>query len=126
MIAVDTNILIYYLEGKDGYFSEKVDDAILSEKLYLAPVVVTELLSEPNLNEMCEDIINRQPVLAIKEGYWQRAGKLRRTLLEKGLKARLPDVLIAQSCIDWQVPLISSDTDFRHFQEYTSLELIHD
>jgi predicted nucleic acid-binding protein len=35
--------------------------------------------------------------------------------LAKGLKARLADTLIAQSCLDHGVPLITHDTDFRHF-----------
>jgi predicted nucleic acid-binding protein len=32
-----------------------------------------------------------------------------------GFKAKLADTLIAQSCLDHDVPLITRDGDFRHF-----------
>jgi predicted nucleic acid-binding protein len=44
-----------------------------------------------------------------------RAAHSRRVLQENGLKARIADTLIAQSCIDHDVPLITRDRDFRHF-----------
>lgn len=55
------------------------------------------------------------PLLLIDDGYWKRAGDLRRSILDAGRKAKLADVLIAQSCIDHDVALITHDTDFRHF-----------
>jgi predicted nucleic acid-binding protein len=35
----------------------------------------------------------------------------------------LGDALIAQSCIDHDVPLITRDTDFRHFAKHCGLKL---
>ncbi len=63
------------------------------------------------------------PILDIKQGYWQRAGNTRAKLLNKGLKARLADTLIAQSCIDHRIPLITRDDDFRHFVKHCELKL---
>jgi predicted nucleic acid-binding protein len=53
--------------------------------------------------------------MKIREGYWKRAGELRSDTLSDGHKAKLADVLIAQSCIDHDIPLITYDADFRHF-----------
>ena len=53
--------------------------------------------------------------LELSAGYWARSGVLRANTLLAGHKAKLPDVLIAQSCIDHDVPLITHDADFRHF-----------
>jgi predicted nucleic acid-binding protein len=39
------------------------------------------------------------------------------------LRARLPDALIAQSCIDHDVALITRDRDFRYFAKYCGLRL---
>jgi predicted nucleic acid-binding protein len=39
----------------------------------------------------------------------------RRRLLRIALKPRLADTLIAQSCIDHNVALVTRDEDFRHF-----------
>jgi predicted nucleic acid-binding protein len=38
-------------------------------------------------------------------------------------KARLADVLIAQSCLDHRVALITRDRDFRHFARIARLRL---
>jgi hypothetical protein len=44
--------------------------------------------------------------------------------LAKRRKARLGDALIAQSCIDRNIPLITRDRDFRAFAEATGLNLL--
>jgi predicted nucleic acid-binding protein len=56
-------------------------------------------------------------------GYWERAGHNLRLILSKGSRARLADALIAQCCIDADTPLITSDTDFRHFERWCGLKL---
>ncbi|HKV48542.1 MAG TPA: PIN domain-containing protein, partial [Candidatus Acidoferrales bacterium] len=57
-------------------------------------------------------------------GYWERAGKLRANVLAKGRKARLGDALIAQTCVDAGIPLITRDRDFRTFVEATGFQLL--
>jgi predicted nucleic acid-binding protein len=63
------------------------------------------------------------PLLEIVDGYWARAGQARRLLIRKGLKAKTADALIAQSCIDHDVALITRDKDFRHFAKHCGLKL---
>jgi predicted nucleic acid-binding protein len=63
------------------------------------------------------------PLLEISEGYWERAGRLRATVLARGLRARLADTLIAASCIDHGVTLVTRDPDFRHFSKLGGLAL---
>jgi predicted nucleic acid-binding protein len=63
------------------------------------------------------------PLLAITEGFWERAGKLRSGILRKGRRARLGDALIAQLAIDHQIPLVTRDSDFKYFQQVSKLEL---
>jgi predicted nucleic acid-binding protein len=41
-------------------------------------------------------------------------------------RARLGDALIAQSCLDHQVRLITRDRDFRHFARAAGLRLVAD
>jgi predicted nucleic acid-binding protein len=41
----------------------------------------------------------------------------------KRLKAKVADTLIAQSCIDHDVALITRDGDFRHFAKHCGLKL---
>jgi predicted nucleic acid-binding protein len=57
------------------------------------------------------------------DGFWDRAGETRRVLLAKGLKAQTLDTLIAQFCIDSETPLLTLDSDFRHFATHCGLKL---
>jgi predicted nucleic acid-binding protein len=63
-------------------------------------------------------------MIAIELGYWQRAGLLRAKVLSMGRKARLGDALIAQTCIDRDIALLTRDKDFRAFADAAELALI--
>jgi predicted nucleic acid-binding protein len=89
--------------------------AILSREAALPPVVLAEALSSPAVEQRFVTFVLSLPLLDIEEGYWQRAGDLRRSVLRDGFKAKLSDALIAQACIDKNVSLITYDADFRHF-----------
>jgi len=45
-------------------------------------------------------------------------------VIARGRKARLADALIAQSCLDHEVPLITRDADFRNFSRVRDLQLL--
>lgn len=123
MIAADTSTWVAFLEGDSGNDAQLLDKAMKERQLVMVPVVLTELLSEPNLPEDVIRILSEVPIVDIGSGYWERAGVLRSRVLAKGRKARLGDALIAQSCIDQGIPLLTQDQDFRAFAEVASLEL---
>ncbi|MFT3741206.1 MAG: PIN domain-containing protein [Gammaproteobacteria bacterium] len=124
MIAADTSVLINYFKGIDHPKTVLVDEALHHHTLILPPVVITEIFSDPALSTAFTHKISELPLLEQLEGYWERAGTTRAKLIGKKLKARLADTLIAQSCIDHQTPLITCDTDFRHFAKYCQLILL--
>ena len=123
MIATDTSSLAAYLGGETGRDTDELDAALAAIALVLPPAVVAEILSDPANAERTEVQIRDIPILEPTPGYWQRAGHARRTLQSRGLKARLGDALIAQSCIDHDVALIARDRDFRHFAKHCGLKL---
>ena len=123
MIAADTSSLVAFFGGDKGKDVEMIDAAMKAATLHLPPVVITELLSDRNSSVIIGVDLADAPMLSILPGYWQRAGATRRLLLEKGLRAKIPDTLIAQSCIDHDVPLIARDPDFRHFAKHCGLKL---
>jgi predicted nucleic acid-binding protein len=45
-------------------------------------------------------------------------------VLAKRRKARLGDALIAQSCIDHGIPILTRDRDIRAFAEAANLDLV--
>ena len=87
-----------------------------TKRLHVPAIVITEVLSNPEITADAIRLIAGLPQLKITHGFWQRAGDLRRGLLAAKLRAGLADCLIAQSCIDNGVPLITYDRDFRHFE----------
>jgi hypothetical protein len=123
MIAADTSTWIVYLEGGGGEDVDLLDRALRDRQVLMAPVVLTELLSDPRLSMEVARTLAELPLAEIKPGYWQRAGALRAKVLAKRRKARLGDALIAQSCIDRGIPLLTRDRDFRAFADAAGLDL---
>lgn len=115
MISIDTSALQQYLAGFPGAHSGVVARAIAEHEATISPIVLAEALSKPDLAPRAEEIILSLPVLPIHDGYWSRTGFLRASILRAKLKANLADSLIAQACIDNDLPLITYDDDFRNF-----------
>ena len=90
----------------------------------MIPIVLTELLSDPGLPSAVAETLAEVPMIDVEAGYWQRAGALRARVLLKRRKARLGDALIAQSCVDRGIPLLTRDKDFRAFVDAARLSLI--
>jgi hypothetical protein len=86
----------------------------------------SELLSDPAPRPAVAELLAALPRLDIIYGYWPRAGGLRRSLLKRSVRARLADTLIAQSCLDHRVPLVTADRDFRHFLKHGLIVLPQD
>jgi predicted nucleic acid-binding protein len=124
MIAVDTSTWIAYLEGEGGKDTELLDRALRDRQVLMVPVVLTEVLSDPKLPAEVSSALAELPLVDLRPGYWQRAGALRAGVLAKRRKARLGDALIAQSCIDDAVPLLTRDRDFRSFADAAGLDLL--
>ncbi len=123
MIACDTNIIVAYLQGGGGADIDLADRALASGELALPPVVLTEILSDPGAPPALRALLADCETLSPVPGYWERAGFLRAKLFKQKLKAATADALIAQSCIDYNVPLITRDADFRHFAKFGGLRL---
>ena len=124
MIAIDTSSMIAYLSGAKGTDARATETALAERQVCLPPVVLTELLSDPKLPPHVAALFGQLPLLDLSDGYWERAGALRGRVIRKGRRARLADSLIAQSCLDHDVPLITRDTDFRHFASVAGLKII--
>jgi predicted nucleic acid-binding protein len=90
----------------------------------MVPAVLTEVLSDPELSVDVSQTLSELPLIEVCSGYWQRAGELRARVLANRRKARLGDALIAQSCIDRGIPLLTRDRDFRAFAEAAALDLL--
>ena len=124
MIAADTSTWIAYFQGDQGEDTRLLDQALESRQVLMVPVVLTEILSDPKLPSSVADVLSELPQIDIGPGYWERAGALRAQVLAKRRKARLGDALIAQSCLDRGIPLLTRDRDFKAFAEGAALDLV--
>lgn len=124
MIATDTSTWVAFFNGDAGEDVELLDKALKDRQVVMAPVVLTELLSDSRLVSSIAEILLDIPLIEVEAGYWQRAGQLRAKVLSRSRKARLGDALIAQSCVDAGVALITRDRDFRAFAEAAGLHLL--
>jgi len=124
VIAVDTSSWIAFLQGDAGKDTELLDRALRDRQVLMAPVVLTEVLSDPGLSSEVAQTLSELPLIDVGPGYWRRAGELRAKVLGRRRKARLGDALIAQTCIDHGIPLLTRDRDFQAFAEAAGLDLL--
>lgn len=92
-------------------------EAIEHRSIVMPPVVLTEILSDQS-SEDTAAVLTALPLLDITEGYWARTGELRARVISQGHKSKVADALIAQICLDQNVPLITYDRDFRHYERH--------
>ncbi len=123
MIAIDSSSLIAYLGGDQGRDVEAIEFALMERQACLPPVVLTEIGSDPKLSQRIMASLGQIPLLELTAGYWERAAVLRASILARRMKAPLADVLIAQSCIDHDVYLVTRDADFGRFVQFGGLKL---
>ena len=124
MIAADTSTWVAYLQGESGGDVDLLDAALRDRQVLMPPVVLTELLSDPKLPDAVASTLSQLPLIETSDACWERAGKLRASVLARRRKARLGDALIAQSCVDRGVALLTRDSDFRVFSEAAAIDLV--
>lgn len=81
MLCIDTSSLIAYLGGEAGEDVDLVDRAFADRVGVIAPVTLSEVLSDPSLAKSAREAILQLPLLNLTEGYWIRAGLLRAKIL---------------------------------------------
>ena len=124
MIAADTSTWIAFFQGDAGQDVELLDRGFADRQLLMVPPVLTELLSDPGITLEVSKTLSELPLIEIQPGFWNRAGALRASVLAKRRKARLGDALIAQSCLDAGISLLTRDGDVRAFAETASLTIV--
>jgi len=124
MIAADTSTWIAFFAGDRGEDVQLLDKALADRPVLMVPAVLTELVSDSQIPVNTAESLKELPLMQIESGYWQRAGELRAKVLAKGRRARLGDALIAQSCLDHRIALLTRDRDFRGFAETVDLTLV--
>ncbi len=123
LICADSNTWIAFFADATGPDVITLDSSLHEKTAVMSPIVLSELLSDPNLPGSYESRLASIPLLELSDGFWERSGKLRASLFVRKLRPKLADTLIAQLCIDHGVRLLTRDRGFGPFAKYTGLRL---
>jgi predicted nucleic acid-binding protein len=124
MIAADTSTWIAFLEGAPGEDAQLLDQALADRQLLMIPVVLTELLSDPGFPSAVAETLAEVPMIDVEPVIGSGQERCGRKVLSKRRKGRLGDALIAQTCIDRGIPLLTRDKDFRAFAQAARRNLV--
>ncbi|WP_109830628.1 type II toxin-antitoxin system VapC family toxin [Reichenbachiella versicolor] len=110
-LFVDTNILIYLLNG-DPEITQILD----GKQLVISVITELELLAVPNITvqetKTIEELIGDCQVLNINSGVKKLAVEFR-----KSRKLKLPDAIVAASSYYSKLPLLTADKAFGKIEE---------
>jgi predicted nucleic acid-binding protein len=114
-ICVDTNILLYFLEG-----DQEVIEILSNKEIVVSFITELELLSFPKLSPDSEDtikgLLKNCQIVDLTAEIKELTLKIRR---KSNLK--LPDSIVAATAFHSKLPLLTADKRFRFVEE---LELI--
>jgi predicted nucleic acid-binding protein len=110
-ILVDTNIILYLLDGSD-----ELEKFLQGKDLYISFITELELLGYKNISQKQEqqiaDILGDCSIISmsnlVKEKYIE---------VKRKYQLKLPDAIIAASAIAFDMPLITSDKQFKTISE---------
>lgn len=124
MICADTNVFIDFFRNRSAKIAEALQKSLANRQLMMNPFVLSELLSSPKLPLKTEKYLVDLPRIEIETGFFLRAGLLRRKIYQVGRGVSISDIYIAQSCIDVQTPLLSTDQDLVLISKFSELKVI--
>jgi len=129
VIVVDSNAWADYFNDVHEAHVDRLDEALRHEEdLAVLPIIVTEVLqgfrSEPGFRR-AEQLLVALPMIEPSLDCHVRAARLFRSLRGEGVTVRgAVDCMIAQVCLDLNVPLLSPDRDFQEVARHTPLRLL--
>ncbi len=124
MITADTNIFVEYFRGRESSSTKLLEKLLQEHQLVMNPFVLSELISSPKLPGKIEKNLLSLPQIEIQDGFFERAGHLRRKIYTHGKGVPMADVFIAQSCIDSNVSLLTDDQDLEMISKHSSLSIV--
>ncbi len=118
-LIVDTNILIYLLEG-----DKRIPGLLQDKSIFISFISEIELLSSKNLTEkenlIIKNLISDSTIMDLNNYIKQESISLRRKY-----SLKIPDAIIAATSSFLNIPLITSDKDFKKIEELSIIYFEH-
>ena len=117
-MLVDTSVWVDYWNGHDSYEALRLDQAIANnDPIVLSGLIVTEILlglrtkAEAKRIATLLNAFDQTPEFALSD--YTEAARIYRVCRSRGITVRSTiDCLLAQTCLRWQLPLLSKDRGF--------------
>jgi len=128
MMIVDSNTWADFFNGAAAPHVDRLVEALKEEEdLAVIPLIVTEVLQGFRSDhgfKRARRLLLALPVIEPTLECHVRAAELFRLLRKRGVTVRgAGDCIIAQTCLDGDLELLSPDADFAHIAHHTSLRL---
>lgn len=127
-ILIDTSAWIAYFQGQSLLkFLERIDELLLSSKIYVPKIVIAELIqgahSEKEL-AVIKEFLEAFYIIGESEETWFKAGRLSFALKKKGKTVNLTDCYIAIIAREHDCAVLTLDKHFREIQREEGIRLI--
>ncbi|MBI3016525.1 MAG: PIN domain-containing protein [Deltaproteobacteria bacterium] len=117
MILIDTSAWIDFFHGKYNWISEHINHELLSGMPALCGPIWLELvrgLHHKKDTKKILELFKSCHWLKEPDDFWNEAGELGKYLAQKGYTIGSIDLLIAVHAIAHQIPLLTTDEDFKY------------
>ena len=126
MILVDSSVWIDYFRGQRTPASDRLDELLGVEAIATGDLILAEVLQGLVTDaefEQGRQLLTALPIVQLlNESIAIQAARNYRTLRARGITVRKTiDTLIATSCIEQGLELLSSDRDFEPFIDHLGL-----
>jgi hypothetical protein len=128
VMVVDTAVWADYFNGEDTALVMRLEQALTAEEdIALLPLILTEVLQGFRSDSgfaRARDLLLALPLVVPPPATHVAAAALFRRLRARGGTIRgTIDCIIAQTCIEGKLQLLSPDIDFLRIAEHTPLDL---
>ena len=115
-LFIDTNIVLYLLNG-----DQTLAELLHEKQLYISFITELELLAYQGITEgeqkIIEDFVNQCKVITLNNSIKKETIRVR-----KSYNTKLPDSIIIASALYLDLPLITSDVEFKKVEELTLIQ----
>jgi len=119
-IIVDTSAWIDYFNKPNSKIGKAVENIIKQEKIFIAGVILTELLQGAKVQQEFDDLLDSMlaiPVLETNLNTWIETGRLAFTLRRQGITIPTTDLIIAALARRENCAIFTLDHHFKKIPE---------
>ncbi|MDL1969544.1 MAG: PIN domain-containing protein [Candidatus Desulfofervidaceae bacterium] len=113
VVLLDTSVWIDALRGKTSRIVEITKSLLKEERVAICGPVIFELKRGLRPQEEVLSLFEALIRLPVEEKIWDAAGEMDAFLRQRGITIPPMDILIAQVCLHYGVPLFTLDEHFR-------------